>query len=178
VETIAAGPKKFLERYVGLMDDYPVRAVFLEAEAGWPEEETLVSPEVMEKAVTQPRFRHLVGLSVQGNRIGDTGLARLAAAEHLQRLRWLNVEGTGVTAAGIEALAASGHLPDLQHVVADRDLGLVPEPGYDYDGSLVYVGPAPLRERLAARYDRAWLRRRLVFGRLGEGGPPGYFDEV
>jgi hypothetical protein len=178
IEAIWGGPEKFLQRYAALLDLYPVRAAFLETGWGRPEDETLASPELMAKALAQPRFRHLVGLSVRGNQIGDAGLARLAAGEHLQRLRWLNVEDTGVTADGIEALAASGQLPDLQHVVADRELCLVPEPGYDYDGSLVYVGPAPLRERLAARYDRAWLRRELVFDGRGGGASPWQYDEV
>jgi len=103
-----------------------------------------------------PGLGQLRGLSFAREPLGDAGLAELPP---LPGLRWLDLTGTGVTAAGLEALAASPGFPGLQYVLADRELGLNPEPGYDWDGGLVWIGEAVLASELGARYDRPWLHR-------------------
>jgi len=100
----------------------------------------------------------------------------LAASPRLARLRWLDLAGTGVTEAGIEALAASERLPALRYVEVDNKLGLNPDPGYDYDGSLVHVDPPFLGRRLAERYDRPWLRWMSKYANQYEWDPES--DEV
>ncbi|MFB9451289.1 hypothetical protein Dvina_23035 [Dactylosporangium vinaceum] len=121
-----------------------------------------------------PGLGQLRGLSLEHEPIGDAGLAGLPP---LPQLRWLDLTGTDVTAAGLEALAASPHFPALRFVRADRELGLNPEPAYDWDGTPVWVDEAPLAAALGARYDRPWLHRGTVDVRdAGYIGPN--YDEV
>ncbi|WP_432968453.1 hypothetical protein [Dactylosporangium sp. CA-233914] len=103
-----------------------------------------------------PGLQQLRGLSLEREPVGDAGLAALPP---LPGLRWLDLSRTGVTAAGLEALAASDGFPQLQYVLADRELGLNPDPGYDSDGTLVWVGEARLAAQLGQRYERPWLHR-------------------
>ena len=77
---------------------------------------------------------------------------------------------------GLRLRYADAAAGNLRYVGVDSDLRLNPVPGYDYDGSLVYVTPPILGPRLAERYDRPWLRWESTFAREFKWHPE--YDEV
>jgi uncharacterized protein (TIGR02996 family) len=167
VETVAVNIDEFIDSAGRMLDTYPLKMVML----------TGLSMDRIDRLSRLPELERLRGLSLARGSIGDDGLRMLLTSPHLTRLRWLDLTRTGVTADGVEALAAAGVTPELRYVAADSALALNPEPAFDWDGTLVYIVPASLADRLGARYDVAWLHRGTRDIRGYPGGGPAY-DEV
>jgi uncharacterized protein (TIGR02996 family) len=148
LEVVSVTAGRLLRTAPRLVAAAPVRMVYLTGGA----------QERIAEVAALPQLARLRGLSLSDNPIGDAGLRVLLSSPYLSGLRWLALANTGVTAAGIEELAASGALPRLRYVAADDALGLNPRLMFDYDGTLVHRADATLGPKLAARYDRPWLR--------------------
>ena len=108
VERIMLDARVFVERSAEIFRLAPIRNIILADVGGW-----------LDAVLAVPQLAQLVSLefgSDRAHRIGDAGVAKLAACGSLRNLRVLDISFQDVTATGLDALCSSAVLRSLIYV--------------------------------------------------------------